>query len=65
MCVDVVKLLVECFFYLDVVIVFVWIVREEGVKVFGRGLFVNIVRSVFMSELSILDNVCKLFVDFE
>ncbi|KAK0669905.1 mitochondrial dicarboxylate transporter [Cercophora samala] len=49
MCADAVKPPAERFLYSDAVTALVRIAREEGVKVFGRGLSANIVRSVLMN----------------
>ncbi|KAK4664243.1 uncharacterized protein QC763_503850 [Podospora pseudopauciseta] len=65
MCADAAKPPAERFLYSDAVTALVRIAREEGVKVFGRGLSANIVRSVLMSELSTPDNAHKLFADLE
>ncbi|KAK4172204.1 mitochondrial dicarboxylate transporter [Triangularia setosa] len=48
MCADAAKPPAERFLYSDAVTALLRIAREEGVKVFGRGLSANIVRSVLM-----------------
>ena len=50
MCADAAKPPAERFRYSDAVTGLYRIGREEGVRVFGRGLSANIVRSVLMSE---------------
>lgn len=49
MCADAAKPSAERFRYPDAVTGLYRIGREEGVRVFGRGLSANIVRSVLMS----------------
>ncbi|KAK4196319.1 mitochondrial dicarboxylate transporter [Triangularia verruculosa] len=49
MCADAAKPTAERFLYSDAVTALARIVREEGIKVFGRGLSANIVRSVLMN----------------
>lgn len=50
MCADAAKPASERFFYSDAVTALYRISREEGLKVFGRGLSANVVRSVLMSK---------------
>ncbi|KAK3985253.1 mitochondrial dicarboxylate transporter [Cladorrhinum sp. PSN332] len=49
MCADAAKPASERFFYSDAVTALYRISREEGLKVFGRGLSANVVRSVLMN----------------
>ncbi|KAK0721344.1 mitochondrial carrier domain-containing protein [Apiosordaria backusii] len=50
MCADAAKPPAERFLYSDAVTALVRIAKEEGVRVFGRGLSANIVRSVLMND---------------
>jgi dicarboxylate transporter 10 len=50
MCADAAKPSAERFQYSNAVSGLYRIGKEEGVRVFGRGLFANIVRSVLMSK---------------
>lgn len=50
MCADAAKPAPERFGYSDAVTGLVRIGKEEGIRVFGRGLSANVVRSVLMSE---------------
>jgi dicarboxylate transporter 10 len=54
MCADAAKPPAERFRYADAVTGLYRIGSEEGVRVFGRGLSANIVRSVLMSEAFLL-----------
>lgn len=50
MCADAAKPAAERFHYSDAVTGLYRIGKEEGVRVFGRGLSANVVRSVIMSK---------------
>ena len=50
MCADAAKPASERFFYSDAATALYRISREEGLKVFGRGLSANVVRSILMSK---------------
>ncbi len=51
MCADGAKPAAERFLYPNALVGFYRIGREEGLRVFGRGMSANVVRSVLMSKL--------------